>query len=45
MMRAFRDAGPLVQLTPMSKTGEEDEQEGYRFLFAGSIIAIIIVAG
>ncbi len=40
MMEAFKESSPLVQLTPLSNTSEVDEQEGYKYLFAGSVIAI-----
>jgi uncharacterized protein (TIGR02391 family) len=40
MMQAFSEKVPLVQLTPCGTTSEKDEQEGYKFLFAGSILAI-----
>ena len=40
MMAAF-DKKPLkIQLTPMTTESEEDEQEGYRFVFAGTVGAI-----
>jgi uncharacterized protein (TIGR02391 family) len=40
MMGVFGGAAPLVRLTKMVSTSEKDEQEGYKFLFAGSILAI-----
>jgi uncharacterized protein (TIGR02391 family) len=40
MMAVFSGTSPLIQLTPLSTESEENEQEGYKFLFAGSIIAI-----
>jgi len=40
MMKAFSEISPLVQLTPLSNTTERNEQEGYRYLFAGTMIAI-----
>ncbi len=40
MMRAFNKDSPLVQLTPLANTSDKDEQEGYRFLFTGSVVAI-----
>ncbi len=40
MMKAFSEITPLIRLTPMANTSDKDEQEGYKFLFAGSIIAI-----
>lgn len=40
MMEVFRDQSPAIQLTTLSNDSEKDEQEGYRFIFAGSIMAI-----
>jgi len=40
MMAAFDEAKPLVQLTPLKDTSEIDEQKGFRFLFAGGVLAI-----
>lgn len=40
MMAAFAGSSPKVQLTAMSNTSEKDEQEGYRFIFAGGVQAI-----
>lgn len=40
MMAAFDGAYPKIQLTPMTNTSEEDEQAGYRFVFAGTVSAI-----
>jgi uncharacterized protein (TIGR02391 family) len=40
MMSAFNDATPPLKLTPMVSMSEKDEQKGYQFLFAGSILAI-----
>ena len=40
MMAAFNQNAPLVQLTHLSSIEEVDEQEGYKFLFAGSVLAI-----
>ena len=40
MMEAFRDISPLIQLTPMGTDTERVEQEGYKFIFAGSMMAI-----
>lgn len=40
MMTAFNEAGPKLQLTPLKTTTEKDEQQGYRFIFAGGILAI-----
>ena len=40
MMEAFKDSAPLIQLNPMTTDSEKDEQRGYRFLFAGTMVAI-----
>lgn len=40
MMDALNESSPLVRLTPCSTVSETDEQKGYRFIFAGSILAI-----
>lgn len=40
MMDVFRDVSPLVQLTPLTTDSERNEQEGYKFIFAGSMMAI-----
>ena len=40
MMTAFNDASPLISLTPRGTVSEKDEQRGYRFLFAGAVVAI-----
>src|SRR3990172_3977941 len=39
-MRAFAENSPAILLTKMSNTSEKDEQEGYKFMFAGSALAI-----
>lgn len=40
MMKAFSESSPLVQLTRLSNVSERDEQKGFRFMFAGSAVAI-----
>ena len=40
MMDVFSDQSPLIQLTPLGTDSEKDEQKGYQFIFAGSIMAI-----
>ncbi|MBA2253174.1 MAG: TIGR02391 family protein [Nitrospirales bacterium] len=40
MMAAFDEAKPLVQLTAVKESSEIDEQKGFRFLFAGGVLAI-----
>ncbi|NQV24714.1 MAG: TIGR02391 family protein, partial [Rhodopirellula sp.] len=31
---------PVLKLTPCTTTSEKDEQKGFQFLFAGSILAV-----
>ena len=40
MMAAFNDSNPKVRLTNLSSQSEIDEQQGYRFIFAGAMSAI-----
>ncbi len=40
MMAAFDAAKPKLQLTPLKTESEKDEQNGYRFVFAGGVQAI-----
>ena len=40
MMEALKEATPLIQLTPLTNDTEKNEQEGYKFIFAGSMMAI-----
>jgi uncharacterized protein (TIGR02391 family) len=40
MMEAFNSKKPKIQLTPLITQSEIDEQEGYRFVFAGGVQAI-----
>jgi uncharacterized protein (TIGR02391 family) len=40
MMSAFNETSPLIKLTALSTTSEKDEQEGYKFIFAGAVLAI-----
>ena len=40
MMAAFEGGQPKIQLTPMANLSEKDEQEGYRYIFAGTVSAI-----
>ena len=39
-MHAVRETSPLVKLTPLSTNSEDAELKGYKFIFAGSVIAI-----
>ena len=40
MMRAFSEKSPIIKLTALGSTSETDEQEGYKFIFSGSVMAI-----
>jgi uncharacterized protein (TIGR02391 family) len=40
MMQAFNETSPIVKLTNLSNTSEKDEQQGYKFIFLGAILAI-----
>jgi uncharacterized protein (TIGR02391 family) len=40
MMDAFKDQSPAIQLTPLMTDTDRDEQKGYQFIFAGSVMAI-----
>lgn len=40
MMAVFNEAGPTVKLNGLANSSEQDEQRGYRFIFAGAIVAI-----
>lgn len=40
MMAAFDGGTPKVKLNPLVTTSEKDEQQGYRFVFAGSMQGI-----
>jgi uncharacterized protein (TIGR02391 family) len=40
MMNAFAESSPLIALTSNLNLSEKDEQQGYKFLFAGSVLAI-----
>jgi uncharacterized protein (TIGR02391 family) len=40
MMKAFSETNPLIKLTKLSTDSEKHEQEGYKFMFAGSVMAI-----
>lgn len=40
MMKAFSDTSPLIKLNSSKTQSEKDEQKGYQFLFAGSMLAI-----
>lgn len=40
MMQAFGSDAPMISLTEMANVTERDEQKGYQFIFAGSMLAI-----
>lgn len=40
MMRAFSEQTPLIRLADLSTISGKDEQEGYKFIFSGSVMAI-----
>ena len=40
MMNAFKESTPPIQLTSLKSVSDKDEQKGYQFLFAGSMLAI-----
>lgn len=40
MMKAFSEVSPVIRLNSLTTQSERDEQEGYKFVFAGSIMAI-----
>lgn len=40
MMKAFSETAPVVKLTPLTNDTERSEQEGYKFIFAGIMMAV-----
>ena len=40
MMQGLAESSPAVQLTALSTVSERDEQKGFQFIFAGSVLAI-----
>jgi uncharacterized protein (TIGR02391 family) len=40
MMAVFSETSPLLKLNGCTSSSEKDEQKGFQFLFAGSILAI-----
>jgi uncharacterized protein (TIGR02391 family) len=40
MMEAMKEVSPLIQLTPLADETDRNEQEGFKFIFAGSMVAI-----
>lgn len=40
MMTVFNPDGPVLKLNGLTNHSEKDEQRGYRFVFAGAVVAI-----
>lgn len=40
MMDVFKNKSPAIHLNKLANQSDEDEQEGYKFLFSGSMLAI-----
>lgn len=40
MMAVFSKDNPVIKLNSLANQSEEDEQEGYRFMFAGAVMGI-----
>lgn len=40
MLAVFSKDSPVLKLNSLSNQSEEDEQEGYRFMFAGAVMGI-----
>src|ERR1035437_2758450 len=40
MMAVFSETSPLLRLNPCATASEKDEQKGFQFLFAGSMMAV-----
>lgn len=40
MMTAFNEKDPKIELTSLSTEGKKREQEGYKFIFSGTVMAI-----
>jgi|ERR1700723_717177 uncharacterized protein (TIGR02391 family) len=40
MMKAFKEDSPKIKLTPLISVSDKNEQEGYKFIFSGGVIAI-----
>lgn len=40
MMKAFSETNPVIKLTALTNDTERSEQEGYKFIFAGVMMAI-----
>ncbi|MCW7479457.1 TIGR02391 family protein [Leptospira bandrabouensis] len=40
MMKAFSENAPLIKLNKLNSVSDKDEQQGYKFIFSGSILGI-----
>ncbi|MCI0565087.1 MAG: TIGR02391 family protein [Nitrososphaera sp.] len=40
MMQVLSETSPAIRLTALTNTSDKDEQKGFQFLFAGSVLAI-----
>lgn len=40
VMQVLSESSPIIQLTPLANTSDKDEQKGFQFIFAGSVLAI-----
>jgi uncharacterized protein (TIGR02391 family) len=40
MMQAFNEQSPVIKFSDLKTSSEKDEQEGYKFIFAGVMFAI-----
>lgn len=40
MMKAFSETNPMIKLTALTNDTERSEQEGYKFIFSGVMMAI-----
>lgn len=40
MMQALNESSPKIKLTDLASSSEVDEQTGYKFIFAGAVMAI-----
>ena len=40
MMKVFSESSPKIKLTACTTESQKDEQRGYQFVFAGSVLAI-----
>jgi uncharacterized protein (TIGR02391 family) len=40
MAKVFKEEGPIIKLNELKTRSEQDEQEGFRFLFMGAMVGI-----